>query len=215
MTAKGCDVFLDPWVKDNLEGHALLLQRIPDTPESTHHGVTCQRWHVRFHEDQDISSRWLDYGDAITWEPPTWNISLLQTQIPSHTFTQAEYFKHVMIGNVQTTTGTPTLGAKILVPKAGRIRNIALYMYTGTMQGTPPLLRIAFFINAVYQTTQIITDSNLSGKHLFQTWTDLTIYPFSDDHTIACYLYSYCAAEEELPVYNVLLDLHLQWGNFT
>lgn len=65
-----CKIYLDPWDKADLEGTAMLINRMPDITDRTYRGVTCQRWLVRFQPDQDNAFRWLDYTDAEAYEYP-------------------------------------------------------------------------------------------------------------------------------------------------
>lgn len=215
MAAQGCDIYLDPWVKDDKEGHALLLNRIPDIPESTHHGVTCQRWRVRFAEDQDATTKWLDYGDAIDWVPPAWNISVYQTQILEYTFSEGNVTKAVSIGEIALGHSAPDIGHKPVIPKAGRIRHIGVGLRTRTVVDTPPPLLLGLRLAGIVQDSITIPDGNLSNKWIRFWATELTPYVFPTGTTLHASLYCPCTGAQELPLDHVFIDLHIQWGNFT
>lgn len=215
MSAEGCNIYLDPWDKTDLEGHALLTDRIPDTPERSYRGVTCERWLVRFQEDQDATPRWLDYSDAIAWDPPAFQVIVYQTQMDTFTFTNALGFTRVQIGNIQTSHIPADDGIKPVLPKIGRIRHLALSFYVSAKVGTPPLVRIYCLTTGQQHTIYDIPDSNTVGNYVRFSVADIVGADFSAGDTLLVTLQCIPGGADTLTIVDALVDIHIQWGDFT
>lgn len=215
MPAQGVNVYLDPYEKTELEGHALCVQRIANIPESTHHGVTCQRWHVRFQEDQDNTARWVDAGDFIDWVPPAWNVSCFQFQLPSATFSEGVGSHPFWTGDVQLSQAWVGDGPHLVIPCNGRLRGVSLYSHTSGKAGTPGPVTTPVFVNASLDWNFTIPDAQTVCVHSFNATYPIDGVPVAKGDKVTIRAQCTCDGAETLTLQNLILILMFQWGNFT
>lgn len=211
MAAQGVDVYLDPWVKDDFEGHALCVQRIANIPESTHHGVTCQRWHVRFHEDQQNAVRWVDPGDFIDWSPALRNTSLIELTLPVCSLDQDNLQFYWWRGDVRLGRVNPA----IQMPYAGRIRAWSTYTHVTDRVGNPSKATLAFHKNGVYWFGHVLAESDTICAPAFDHLSDIDGRDFAQyDRLTARVQVAALDGDFTLTLQRNLLTVLVQWGNF-
>lgn len=209
-----CPIYLDPWEKEQLEGVALMVQRIPDTEERTHHGVTCQRWHVRFEEDQDLAVRWLDVADKYLWEPVIRNTSLIQWNIPEANFTDEIAKVPFRIGPVELywTAGNPL--AAFVAPAAGRIRCFSLHSFVSAYNADGDRPTFQLLLNSVFLIGYYPTNGAHVGVHDYEVTPDYKDKIFAKGDRITAHILCILEEGETVTLTNSLMFPLIQWGTF-
>lgn len=211
MPSQGVNVYLDPWEKAQFEGHALCVQRIANILESTHHGVTCQRWHVRFHEDQENAVRWVDAGDFIDWVPPTWNVSIYQFSLPVANLSHALAWARFWIGDVQLYAFYPT----VQMPYAGRIRAWSAATHVTERTGDPSKALIAISKNDNYWFSRTLQSSQTICTKAHDYGYDMVGRNFAQGDRLDFRIQAVSSnGDWTLVLQQNLLHVLIQWGNF-
>ena len=215
MPAEGVNVYNDPWDKADLEGFAMLFDRIPDTNERTYRGVTCQRWLVRFQEDQEPTPRWIDYGDAVPWIQPLFNTINFQLDRPPHQFTAASQLAGLYWNDSSTYTPPYAGATTIVVPHACRLRSWAAHLYISNVANGPPNPYFRFDSNAFASYYYEILGSAGAPVHLYPYEDLLEGHNMAAGDMISVMHFCACTGAQTLSDQNVTLALILQWGDFT
>lgn len=211
MPAQGVDVYLDPWLKTQLEGHALCVQRIANIDEATHHAVTCQRWHVRFAHDQEITPRWVDPADFVDWIPPLWNTALYQFSLPVADLSQDHIWSYYYVGHVQIARIYPA----IQMPANGRLRAYCSASHVTDRTGDPALASIVFRKNDAYWFGATLLSSDTICTKAYDHDYNLTGRNFAQGDLIDIRIQGASGnGDWTLVLQQNLLSLLVQWGTF-
>jgi hypothetical protein len=214
MPALQAPIYLNPWLKTELEGNALLVDKIPDLDDVIHDGVTCQKWLVRFAPDQLLVRRWLDYADAVTYDVPGTALSCMQAQFGAGTLTLAARGYYANDGSIPMSYSATYVSPHWYMPAAGRIRAVSAFLKSAAVVGTPPAARFIIYAQNASKHQLVMTGSNVTNATTYASAKDLTTATFAQGDHVNVILYSAVAGADSLAITHALYQAWIQFGTF-
>lgn len=207
-----CKIYLDPWDKADLEGTAMLIDRIPDITERTYRGVTCQRWLVRFAPDQDNAKRWLDYGDA---EPYTY------PHLAPHVFTLGSPYIAIDSGSpalsflsahsIELAWELGNLIAAFVMPHDGFFRTGSIVYTVFAASGGANLTTVSIRMGTAELDARTLTRSIDPGGPYSDAWTRTPPKAFTKGQKITAALTGPQPAGENVALSNIIMSIFCSW----
>jgi len=207
-----CKIYLDPWDKTDLEGTAMLINRMPDIDERTYRSVTCQRWLVRFLPDQDNAMRWLDYNDAETYEYPYLTPHVFTLAVPSIAINDASPACSFLSAHAVQLTWWPGIHvAAFIMPHDGFLRGYSI-MYTtvGASGGSNPTM-FTVRKNDVWLDGLTLAHSTTPGGPYSADFHRTPPRTFADGDKITAGLTGPQPAGEDIELSNIIASLFCAW----
>lgn len=207
-----CKIYLDPWDKADLEGTAMLINRMPDIGERTYRGVTCQRWLVRFQPDQDNAMRWLDYGDAETYVYP---------HLAPHALTLGS--TEIILNDASPILSFPTIHgvtakwyasnhlAAFQQRETSWLLGYSLVYTVQAATGGSALTSISFRRGDVQIHSVSMANSTTVGGPYFQSWTWSSPFSIAPHSFITAGFTGPQPAGESIQLTNIIIALFLAW----
>jgi len=211
-----CKIYLDPWDKNDLEGTAMLIDRIPDTYEATYRGVTCQRWLVRFMPDQDNAKRWLDYTDAEAYVYPIQNAA-------QFTFSLDELIRNdaspsidfPYVGQVKAIHESYSLSASFIMLRDGRLAGASICYSVDNADADAAETGGTIRINGSNIKTFPMIHSLNPGGPYYHKFTVTSGYPIATGNRLTLGFYGTQPPGKSVWLRRIIATVEIEWGDFT
>lgn len=213
--ANQAKIYHDPWHKTSLEGTAQLCYRIPDTPGTTHHGITCQRWLVRFLPDQDLTARWLDVADIEPYILPTQDSNQYAFSRATLLFDIDEWVRlSLKVGEVEARYVFTDFQAGYVLPRAGRLSALAYCYTTANATGGAALAFMRPWRDGTPIFADTMTDSTTIGgpytRHLLRP----DIIQYNAGQVLTLSVDSIQPEGEGIQLTKIIATIEINWGEF-
>lgn len=140
---------------------------------------------------------------------------VLQTQLNSFTFSNANQLEWMFDGQVQLRREGTGAQATFLFPVNARLRHISVKTYTSTVVSTPPNVELLYYNGSSIARTFEILGSNAAGANVWIADVDITGELVTALQGLSTRLRCLCGVGESLSVERCLAELWFEIGDFS